>query len=76
MHGQIFSKNIFRGHPAPMFLGFEDDDLNNITYGQLHIPAIALREIPLQREQLRLKLSFGHKKVTTFNADLTTKQVR
>ncbi|VDK49775.1 unnamed protein product [Gongylonema pulchrum] len=41
----------------------------------MHIPSIALREIPLQREQLRLKLFYGNKKITTFNADLISKQV-
>uniref|UniRef100_A0A0M3HR55 SHR-BD domain-containing protein n=1 Tax=Ascaris lumbricoides TaxID=6252 RepID=A0A0M3HR55_ASCLU len=66
---------MYRGHPAPSFLGFENQDLSNITYGHMHIPSIALKDIPLQREQLRLKLSYGGKKVTTFNADLTTKQV-
>lgn len=42
----------------------------DISYGHIHIPSIALREIPVQREQLRLKLSYGNKKITTFNADL------
>ncbi|VDO15434.1 unnamed protein product, partial [Brugia timori] len=66
---------MYRGHPAPSFLGFETQDLSSITYGQMHIPSITLREIPLQREQVRLKLLYGNKKVTTFNADLTSKQV-
>lgn len=56
-------------------MGFEAQDLSNVNYGQLHVPSIALREIPIQREQLRLKLFYGSRKVTSFNADLTTKQV-
>ena len=59
---------MFRGHTAPVFLGFENQDLSNITYGDIHIPSITLKDIPVQREQLRLKLSYGSKKVTTFNA--------
>ncbi|VDL86455.1 unnamed protein product, partial [Nippostrongylus brasiliensis] len=65
----------FRGHNAPAFLGFENQDLSNIAYGDVHVPSIALKDIPVQREQLRLKLSYGNKKVTTFNADLSQKQV-
>lgn len=65
----------FRGHPAPSFLGFEVQDLSGITYGQMEIPSITLREIPLQREQVRLKLLYGNKRVTTFNAVITSKQV-
>lgn len=34
-----------------------------------------IQDIPVQREQLRLKLCYGSKKVTTFNADLSQKQV-
>ena len=71
---QISYKN-FRGHVAPVFLGFENQDISNITYGHIHIPSISLKEIPVQREQLRLKLSYGNKKITTFNADLFDKQV-
>lgn len=69
--------SMYRGHAAPAFLGFENQDLSNITYGDVHIPSITLKEIPVQREQLRLKLSYGSKKVTTFNAhaDLSTKEV-
>uniref|UniRef100_A0A0R3S2L9 VWFD domain-containing protein n=1 Tax=Elaeophora elaphi TaxID=1147741 RepID=A0A0R3S2L9_9BILA len=67
--------SMYRGHPAPSFLGFETQELSSINYGQMHIPSITLREIPLQREQVRLKLLYGNKKVTTFNADLTSKQV-
>ncbi|VDL79693.1 unnamed protein product [Nippostrongylus brasiliensis] len=63
------------GHNAPAFLGFENQDLSNIAYGDVHVPSIALKDIPVQREQLRLKLSYGNKKVTTFNADLSQKQV-
>ncbi|EYC04497.1 hypothetical protein Y032_0087g2046 [Ancylostoma ceylanicum] len=66
---------MFRGHNAPAFLGFETQDLSNIAYGDVHVPSIALKDIPVQREQLRLKLSYGNKKVTTFNADLSQKQV-
>nr|CDJ80361.1 Protein of unknown function DUF1399 domain containing protein [Haemonchus contortus] len=66
---------MFRGHNAPAFLGFENQDLSNIAYGDVHVPSIALKDIPVQREQLRLKLSYGNKKVTTFNADLSQKQV-
>jgi hypothetical protein len=32
------------------------------SYGHIHIPMISLKEIPVQREQLRLKLSYGGKK--------------
>lgn len=60
---------------APVFLGFEGQDMSIITYGHVHIPSIALKEIPVQREQLRLKLAYGGKKITTFNADLADKQV-
>lgn len=63
------------GHVAPVFLGFECQDNNQVTYGHIHIPSISLKEIPVQREQLRLKLSYGSKKITTFNADLWDKQV-
>uniref|UniRef100_A0A914CXE1 Uncharacterized protein n=1 Tax=Acrobeloides nanus TaxID=290746 RepID=A0A914CXE1_9BILA len=66
---------MYRGHVAPVFLGFENQDISNITYGHIHIPSISLKEIPVQREQLRLKLSYGNKKITTFNADLFDKQV-
>uniref|UniRef100_A0A1I7SDS2 AAA domain-containing protein n=1 Tax=Bursaphelenchus xylophilus TaxID=6326 RepID=A0A1I7SDS2_BURXY len=66
---------MYRGHVAPVFLGFESQDMGIITYGHVHIPSISLKEIPVQREQLRLKLSYGGKKITTFNADLADKQV-
>ncbi|KJH53574.1 hypothetical protein DICVIV_00319 [Dictyocaulus viviparus] len=66
---------MYRGHNAPAFLGFENQDLSNISYGDVHVPSIALKDIPVQREQLRLKLIYGNKKVTTFNADLSQKQV-
>ncbi|VDM59654.1 unnamed protein product [Angiostrongylus costaricensis] len=66
---------MFRGHNAPVFLGFENQDLSNIAYGDVHVPSIALKDIPVQRDQLRLKLVYGNKKVTTFNADLSQKQV-
>lgn len=56
-------------------MGFESPDNSTITYGHIHIPSISLKDIPLQREQLRLKLSYGNKKITTFNADLWDKQV-
>lgn len=69
------TKKKYRGHLAPIFLGFENPDNSIITYGYIHIPFISLKEIPLQREQLRLKLSYGNKKITTFNADLWDKQV-
>ncbi|CAJ0943976.1 unnamed protein product, partial [Mesorhabditis belari] len=72
----MYKSKIFRrGHNAPAFLGFESQDLSNIAYGDLHVPSIALKDIPVQREQLRLKLCYGNKKVTTFNADLSQKQV-
>lgn len=58
------------------FLGFDNQDLSNITYGDVLIPSITLKDIPVQREQLKMKLSYGSKKVTTFNADLNTKEVR
>lgn len=64
---------MYRGHWAPAFLGFDQQDLSNITYGNVHIPCITLKEIPVHREQLKLKLSYGSKKVTTFNADLANK---
>lgn len=64
---------MYRGHWAPSFLGFDQQDLSNITYGNVHIPCITLKEIPVQRDQLKLKLSYGSKKVTTFNADLSNK---
>jgi hypothetical protein len=66
---------MYRGHVAPSFLGFENQDNSTITYGHIHIPSISLKEIPVQREQLRLKLSYGGKKITSFNADLLDKQV-
>lgn len=66
---------MFRGHNAPAFLGFESQDLACISYGDIHVPSISLKDIPVQREQLRLKLCYGNKKVTTFNADLSQKQV-
>uniref|UniRef100_A0A914YAQ1 Uncharacterized protein n=1 Tax=Panagrolaimus superbus TaxID=310955 RepID=A0A914YAQ1_9BILA len=66
---------MYRGHVAPVFLGFENQDISNISYGHIHIPSISLKEIPVQREQLRLKLLYGSKKITTFNADLWDKQV-
>lgn len=66
---------MYRGHLSPVFLGFENQDTSILTYGHIHIPSISLKEIPVQREQLRLKLSYGNKKVTTFNADLFDKQV-
>ncbi|KAI6202965.1 hypothetical protein M3Y94_00502000 [Aphelenchoides besseyi] len=66
---------MYRGHVAPIFLGFESPDSSTITYGHVHIPSISLKEIPVQREQLRLKLSYGGKKITTFNADLADKEV-
>ena len=44
---------IYRNHNAPAFLGFENQDLSNIAYGDIHVPSIALKEIPVQREQLR-----------------------
>ncbi|KAI6233015.1 hypothetical protein M3Y99_00962400 [Aphelenchoides fujianensis] len=66
---------MYRGHVAPIFLGFEAPDSSLITYGHVHIPSISLKDIPVQREQLRLKLSYGGKKITTFNADLADKQV-
>ncbi|KAI6178251.1 hypothetical protein M3Y98_00480500 [Aphelenchoides besseyi] len=65
---------MYRGHVAPIFLGFESPDSSTITYGHVHIPSISLKEIPVQREQLRLKLSYGGKKITTFNADLADKE--
>ncbi|MFH4977130.1 hypothetical protein AB6A40_003839 [Gnathostoma spinigerum] len=66
---------MYRGHLPPSFLGLESQDVSSMSYGIVHIPSITLKEIPLQRDQLRLKLSYGTKKVTTFNADLSTKQV-
>ena len=50
---------MFRGHLAPVYLGFETQDNSTITYGHVHIPSISLKEIPVQREQLRLRLSYG-----------------
>jgi hypothetical protein len=67
---------MYRGHVAPAFLGFESEDQSALSYGHIHIPSIALKEIPVQREQLRLKLSYGGKKISTFNADLWDKQVK
>lgn len=55
--------NSFRGHNAPAFLGFESQDLSGVAYGDIHVPSIALKNIPVQREQLRLKLSYANKKV-------------
>ncbi len=55
--------SMYRTHDAPGFLGFENQDLSNITYGNIHIPSITLKDIPVQREQLRLKLAYGSKKV-------------
>lgn len=66
---------MYRGHLAPGFLGFDNQDLSNITYGDIMIPSITLKDIPVQREQLKMKLSYGSKKVTTFNADLVAKEV-
>ena len=72
---QHYLKLVFRGHNAPSFMGFENQDLSHVAYGEIHVPSIALKDIPVQREQLRLKLCYGTKKVTTFNADLSQKQV-
>lgn len=66
---------LFRGHEAPVFIGFEHQDMTNITYGHIHIPSISLKEIPIHRSQLRLKLYYGTKKITTFNADLSNRHV-
>uniref|UniRef100_A0A0N4ZFU5 SH3 domain-containing protein n=1 Tax=Parastrongyloides trichosuri TaxID=131310 RepID=A0A0N4ZFU5_PARTI len=63
------------GHEAPVFIGFEHQDMTNITYGHIHIPSISLKEIPIHRAQLRLKLHYGNKKITTFNADLSNRHV-
>lgn len=49
--------------------------MTNITYGHIHIPSISLKEIPIHRSQLRLKLYYGTKKITTFNADLSNRHV-
>ncbi|ETN80647.1 hypothetical protein NECAME_17989 [Necator americanus] len=45
------------GHNAPAFLGFETQDLSNIAYGDVHVPSIALKDIPVQREQLSVTLN-------------------
>ena len=37
----------------------QSQDSAAITYGHIHVPSIALKEIPVQREQLRLKLTYG-----------------
>uniref|UniRef100_A0A0K0FY40 ApaG domain-containing protein n=1 Tax=Strongyloides venezuelensis TaxID=75913 RepID=A0A0K0FY40_STRVS len=66
---------MYRGHEAPVFIGFEHQDMTNITYGHIHIPSISLKEIPIHRAQLRLKLYYGTKKITTFNADLSNRHV-
>ncbi|CAK5054407.1 unnamed protein product [Meloidogyne enterolobii] len=71
---------MFRGHNAPAFLCLESDDessnnASNLAYGNIHIPSIVLKELPVQREQLRLKLRYGGKKISTFSAQLWDKQV-
>uniref|UniRef100_A0A915NEN7 Uncharacterized protein n=1 Tax=Meloidogyne floridensis TaxID=298350 RepID=A0A915NEN7_9BILA len=62
------------------FLCLESDDessnnASNLAYGNIHIPSIVLKELPVQREQLRLKLRYGGKKISTFSAQLWDKQV-
>jgi len=55
--------SMYRGHEAPQLIGFAHQHLSDASYGHVRIPCITLKDIPVQRDNLKLKLSYGSKKV-------------
>lgn len=67
---------MFRGHMAPSLIGLDYVNLaSEIKYGSILIPKVEVEKFPEQRQQMKLRLFYGSKKVVTFNTNIAKMQV-